>query len=226
MKSIIIALLFTIVLMSTEIFAQSDFNKNKKNNVKFSKVESTRIAIKLAHYGYEYKSATALIAAAEILIKNKITDLRPSDTKINKVEEETKNSENIKMMLNRAIMFANGDKELIAMADKIKKGIFMLQASRGVIGGARVGNHQLAPNGTNSFWVMFKAKELAEVSVIGTGNNVIKLHVYDEKGSLIKKDIRHKAECYVNWEPQIRSAYKIEIKNNSDKEINYSITTN
>ena len=130
------------------------------------------------------------------------------------------------MMLNMARMFANGDKEIIAMVDKIENGVFILQASRGVIGGARVGNHQLAANGTNSFWVMFKANELAEVSVIGTGNNVIKLHVYDEKGSLIKKDTRHKAECYVNWEPQIRSAYKIEIKNIGDKEINYSITTN
>ena len=223
MKSIISTLLIICILFPFEISAQFENNSNKK---KFSKVESTRMAVKLEYYGYEYKSASALIAAAEILIKNRIVDLNPSNTAINKIEEETKNAEHINTMLNKARMFANGDKQLIAMADKIESGVFVLQASRGVIGGARVGNHQLAPNGTNSFWVMFKAKELAEVSVIGTGNNVIKLHVYDEKGSLIKKDIKYKAECYVNWEPQIRSAYKIEIKNNSDQEINYSITTN
>ncbi len=223
MKSIISTLLIICILFPFEISAQFENNNNKK---KFSKVESTRMAVKLEYYAYEYKSASALIAAAEILIKNRIIDLRPSDEEINKIGKEIKNAEHINTMLNKARMFAHGDKEIISLADKIENGVFSLQTSRGVIGGARVGNHQLAANGTNSFWVMFKANELAEVSVIGTGNNVIKLHVYDEKGSLIKKDIRYKAECYVNWEPQIRSAYKIEIKNNSNQEINYSITTN
>ena len=219
--------LLLIFCFSFSIESKSQMTENTKEKTsKHQKIENTRLAYQLIKYGYQKENALSMISAIDILLKQNINNLHPETTSLSQIEGEVKNYEYLQNILNYARYKANNNSNLLTLIDQYDKELFKMKATRGAIGGARVGNHTVLAKGSNFFWVVFKQNELAEVSVIGNGKNVLELFIYDENNLLVDKDNKRQAECYLNWYPKEKKAYKIKIKNNGSSKINYSVITN
>ncbi|MEN8121619.1 MAG: hypothetical protein ABFS35_14800 [Bacteroidota bacterium] len=217
-----------IALLLILCFSFSNEGKTQviEKSAKHQKIENTRLAYQLIKYGYQKENALSMISAIDILLKQNINDLYPETKGLNQIEKETKNYDYLKNILDYARYKAKNNINILTLIDQYDKELFKMKATRGAIGGARVGNHTVLAKGSNFFWVVFKENELAEVSVIGNGMNVLDLFIYDDKNNLVHKDIKRQTECYLNWYPKEKKAYKIKIKNNGSSKINYSVITN
>ena len=219
--------LLLVLCFSFYFESESQINENTKEKTsKHQKIENTRLAYQLIKYGYQKENALSMISAIDILLKQNINDLHLEIDNLNQIEVEVKNYAYLKNILDYARYKAKNNVNMLALVDQYDKELFKMKTTRGAIGGARVGNHTVLAKGSNFFWVVFKQNELAEVSVIGNGKNVLDLFIYDENNLLVDKDNKRQAECYLNWYPKEKKAYKIKIKNNGSSKINYSVITN
>ena len=75
---------------------------------------------------------------------------------------------------------------------------------------------------TAKFW----ANELAEVIVIGDGDNDLDLYIYDANGNLIASDTDYTDQCVCRWVPSWTGAFTIRIVNRGAIYSNFAIATN
>lgn len=68
--------------------------------------------------------------------------------------------------------------------------------------------------------IKYLAKEVAEFAVIGDGSTDIDIHVTDESGTLVAKDIELTDLALVRWRPNKTQVYTIIVRNlnNEDNE--------
>lgn len=186
-------------------------------------------AANLAKYGYATYSPTALIEAARIFGTTKVQDADFENTKVSSAaaeEKEVKVTFEPAKLLADAKKFAGKDKTLLSLIKKVEKEIASAGETRGAVGGAKYGEGRVYGNDYTDYTVKFWANELAEVIVIGDGDNDLDLYIYDENGNLIASDTDYTDQCVCRWIPSWTGAFTIRIINRGSIYSDFVIATN
>lgn len=186
-------------------------------------------AANLAKYGYATYSPTALIEAARIFGTTKVQDADFENTKVSSAtteEKEVKVSFDPKQLLVDAKKYAGKDKTVLALAKKVEEEIASSGSTRGAVGGPKYGEGRVYGKDYTDYTAKFWANELAEVIVIGDGDNDLDLYVYDSNGNLIASDTDYTDQCVCRWVPSWTGAFTIRIINRGAIYSNYAIATN
>ena len=150
-KLLVIAALFG---MAYAAVAQEKANVAKPQSEAICRI---RLANQLAKYGYETYSASALIEAARILAAVETQELKSESFTAGEGDESVKESAKPDFTLENLIAaakeFADGDKTLLALADRVVTA--GLEEHRGLLGcpGRRV--DRVAANSTDSYVLAF-----------------------------------------------------------------------
>lgn len=186
-------------------------------------------AANLAKYGYATYSPTALIEAARIF---GITKVQEADFKKVKESEATGDEKEQKVsftptqLLADAKKYAGKDKTILALVKKTEEEINSAGATRGAVGGPKYSEDRVYAKDYVTYDCKFWANELAEVIVIGDGDNDLDLYVYDEKGNLIASDTDYTDQCICRWVPAWTGTFTIKILNRGVVYSRYAIATN
>lgn len=219
------AIVFLIGL-SLSTFAQEEKAvSDKKASPELSALQT---AASLAKYGYENYSATALIEAAKILSETKVQEL---DAQVdapaaeNVQEKDAKLNLDPKALLADAKKFAGKDKVVLAYAKQVEKSV-QSSSTRGAVGGPKIGEGRVYGKKTVDYTIKFWAGELAEVVVIGDGDNDLDVYIYDQNGNLITSDTDYTDQCVCRWVPAWTGNFRIRIVNRGVVYSDYAIATN
>jgi hypothetical protein len=230
MKKFLLSLLAIATMSANTVYSQekTEATAEKKGEIVAPSpaMQTLVLAGKLAKYGYENNSATALIQAAELYLSVGLTEFKPESFEQGKGEETTKDeyaSHDPKQMLKDAHELAEGDATLLAMIDRVEKST---AKTRGAVGGPKGGTYEVFANCYNLFDVKFFANERATVVVSGDGDTDLDLFVYDEYGNLIGKDDDYSDDCVVNFNPRWTGKFTIKILNRGNVYNRYVIATN
>lgn len=190
---------------------------------------AVKLANQVLRYGYENKSALALLDALQIFSENP-TQAFNATKKGDAVDESKTDGKKAKVsfdyesVLADAKAFADGDPNLLALIDNIDaeaKG-----AQRGNINGPSRDYSAVNGNSHLDYSASFVANELAEILVSGDGDTDLDLYVYDSNGNLIAKDTDYSDDCYVRWVPAWTGRYTIRIVNRGPVYNRFVILTN
>lgn len=186
-------------------------------------------AANLAKYGYATYSPTALIEAARIF---GITKVQEADFKKVKESEATGDEKEQKVsfsptqLLADAKKYAGKDKTILALVKKTEEEINSAGATRGAVGGPKYSEDRVYGKDYEDYQCKFWANELAEVIVVGDGDNDLDLYIYDEKGNLIASDTDYTDQCICRWVPAWTGTFTIRVLNRGAIYSNFAIATN
>lgn len=212
--------------LSIASFAQEE--KPESNRAASPEMTALQTAASLAKYGYANYSPTALIEAAKIFSETKVQPFEGSkenNEKQDVSEKESSVSFNPAQLLADAKKYAGKDKVVLAYAAQVEKGL-KSGTTRGALGGPKYTEERVYGKSTDTYQVKFWANELAEVVVIGDGDNDLDLYIYDEGGHLIASDTDYTDQCVCRWVPSWTGAFTIKIVNRGAIYSNYAIATN
>ena len=191
-------------------------------------VSALRTAMDLAKYGYEVKSASALIEAADILASTPTQKLDATiergEENANETEKVEKNQPTVDQLLADARELALEDATLLAMADKVTDKQNNL--TRGAVDGPFIDCDRVPAHGYVTYTLAFRANEIAEIVVSGDGDTDLDLYVYDENGNLGVSDTDYTDDCYVRFYPKWTGYFRVKIVNRGGVYNNYAIITN
>lgn len=223
-KTFLIACLCCITL---SVLAQEE--KTVVDQPVSPEMTALQTAANLAKYGYATYSPTALIEAARIF---GITKVQEADFKKVKESEATGDEKEQKVsftptqLLADAKKYAGKDKTILALVKKTEEEINSAGATRGAVGGPKYSEDRVYAKDYVTYDCKFWANELAEVIVIGDGDNDLDLYVYDEKGNLIASDTDYTDQCICRWVPAWTGSFTIKILNRGVVYSRYAIATN
>lgn len=188
-----------------------------------------RLANDLLRYGYNNKSALALVDALQIFSENPTQVLRTErqGDKVDTTKTDGKKAQvsfKYDQVLADAKKYADGDQNLLAVIDNIDadaKG-----GQRGSINGPSRHFDTVNGKSIDTYSINFIAGELAEILVSGDGDTDLDLFVYDSNGNLIAKDDDYSDDCYVRWVPKWTGRFIVKIVNRGPVYNNYVIATN
>ena len=212
-------------MMTLGASAQNVMDDNgKSTNQPSDGIAQVQLANQLAQYGYDNSSASALIEAAAILVEVGGQDLQAEYQRGEGADiKGERTAVTPAQLIADAKRYAEGDKTLLAMADKVK----LNGTSRGPVGpGARRSSTYVLANSTDVFTIRFPGDKLAEVFVSGDGDTDLDLYVYDENNNLIESDVDYTDQCYVSWTPAWTGPFKVKVVNRGNVRNYYSIWTN
>ena len=212
--------------LSIAAFAQEE--KPASDKKASPELTALQTAAGLARYGYENYSATALIEAAKIISETKVQPIEgegvPAEPQTVS-EKTTRLRLNPEELLSDALKYAGKDKVVIAYAKQVKKSI-NTGSTRGAVGGPKYGEGRVYGKSSTDWTAKFWANELAEVIVIGDGDNDLDVYVYDSNGNLIASDTDYTDQCVCRWVPAWTGTFIIRIVNRGAIYSNYAIATN
>ena len=221
--------IFAIVCLcglSIAAFAQED--KPASDKKVSSELAALQTAAGLARYGYENYSATALIEAAKILSETPVQELdaQPTYGESQEVQEKPNRFRlDAEKLLEDAQKYAGRDKVVVNYAKQVEKQIKKGQ-TRGAVGGPRYAEGRVYGKTYTDYTAKFWANELAEVIVVGDGDNDLDLYIYDSNGNLIASDTDYTDQCVCRWVPAWTGTYRICIVNRGAVYSNFAIATN
>ena len=212
--------------LSIAAFAQEEKPaSDKKASLELAALQT---AAGLAKYGYENYSATALIEAAKIIAETPVQDLdaqgTPSEAQT-VAEKPTRLRLNPEELLADAQKYAGKDKVVVNYAKQVEK-IVKGGGTRGAVGGPRYGEGRVFGKTYTDYEIKFWASELAEVIVIGDGDNDLDLYIYDQNGNLIASDTDYTDQCVCRWVPAWTGSFRIRIVNRGAIYSDFAIATN
>ena len=222
-KNLLFVCMCSLSFMS---FAQEE--KPESNKTASPEMTALQTAASLAKYGYANYSPTALIEAAKIFSETKVQTFdaeKSSETQQTVAEKESSVSFNPIQLIADAKKYAGKDKVVLAYAKQVENSLGK-GATRGALGGPKYAEERVYGKSTDTYTVKFWAGELAEVIVIGDGDNDLDLYIYDEKGNLIASDTDYTDQCVCRWVPSWTGAFTIKIVNRGAIYSNYAIATN
>lgn len=212
--------------LSLTSFAQEE--KPESNKTASPEMTALQTAAGLAKYGYANYSPTALIEAAKIFSETKVQPFDGSKENSGSQEVDAKESTvsfNPTQLIADAKKYAGKDKVVLAYAAQVEKSI-KSGSTRGALGGPKYTEEKVLGKSSDTYTVKFWANELAEVIVIGDGDNDLDLYIYDEGGHLIASDTDYTDQCVCRWVPAWTGAFTIKIVNRGAIYSNYAIATN
>lgn len=212
--------------LSVAMFAQEA--KQATDKKVSAELTALQTAAGLVKYGYENASATALIEAAKIISEIKVQELDAEVTHgTTQPEQDKKTSFSMdpKVLIADAKKYAGKDKIITAYAKKVET-LLNTGNTRGAVGGPKYAESRVYGKDIDTYQVKFWANELAEVIVIGDGDNDLDLYIYDSNGNLIASDTDYTDQCVCRWVPSWTGTFTIKIVNRGAVYSNYAIATN
>ena len=97
---------------------------------------------------------------------------------------------------------------------------------KGRVHGADVHVDRVLARDADIYREVYRAKEPAEVAVVGDGDTDLDLYIYDEYGNLVCDDTGYTDRAYCSWTPRWEGAFEIEIRNLGDVYNEYRLFTN
>ena len=222
-RFVLIACLFSL---SVAAFAQEE--KPVSDKKASPELAALQTAAGLAKYGYDNYSATALIEAAKIIAETPVQELDAKETpeEPQQVQEKaTRLRMDPEQLLADAQKYAGKDKVVVNYAKQVEK-IVKGGGTRGAVGGPRYGEGRVYGKTYKDYEIKFWASELAEVIVIGDGDNDLDLYIYDQNGNLIASDTDYTDQCVCRWVPAWTGAFRIRIVNRGAIYSDFAIATN
>lgn len=223
-KAFLIACLCCITL---SVFAQEE--KTVVDQPVSPEMTALQTAANLAKYGYATYSPTALIEAARIFGITKVQEAdfkKVKESEVTGEEKEQKVSFTPTQLLADAKKYAGKDKTILALVKKTEEEIAATGATRGAVGGPKYSEDRVYGKDYEDYQCKFWANELAEVIVVGDGDNDLDLYIYDEKGNLIASDTDYTDQCICRWVPAWTGTFTIRILNRGAIYSNFAIATN
>ncbi len=222
-----VLLIASICCLSFTAFAQEE--KTAVDQPASPEMTALQTAASLAKYGYATYSPTALVEAARIFGTTPVQAFEAEKTTNGKAsadEKEVKVSFDPTQLLADAKEYAGKDKTVLALITKVEKELKSAGSTRGAVGGAKYGEYKVYGKSHDDFTVKFWAGELAEVIVVGDGDNDLDLYIYDESGNLIASDTDYTDQCVCRWVPSWTGSFTIRIVNRGVVYSYYAIATN
>jgi len=194
---------------------------DKKNREKDPSPEITNanLAVELVNYGYAMKSSLSLIEAAKILSEKPLQKLNVEKSEPSTGTDGAKTTKgfnyNPSNLLTDAKTFANGNKTILALIDEVEKTLKSNETvvNKGRAYGPAYSERKVYASSSYVDYILFKGNELAEVLIVGDGDNDLDLYVYNENGELVGSDTDYSDRCYVSFYPYYTKSYKIVVKN-------------
>jgi len=220
-----LALAASILALSFTCFAQEE--KQAITQPPSAQIEALQTALGLVKYGYDNYSATALAEAARIIIatphQEAGADAFEEAPGMSGALDKDLTLDPTKLLADAA-KFAGKDKAaraLIKQVEKEKK-----NATRGASGGPKYHVDRVSANATDTYQIVFRGNEVAELAVIGDGDTDLDLYVYDANGNLITSDTDYTDDCICRWVPAWTGTFNIRIKNRGSVYNQYILMTN
>ncbi len=225
---IAVTFVFFMGLSAYAQVAEKD-TKPALENTEDSDVRALQTAYALADYGYENKSASALIEAADIIYKISTQQLKAEkkgDTEA--VKEDAGAKYTVEKLLADGKKLAGKDKTLAKWADDVEKAAKKASGgTRGAVGGPKYDVDSASPNGgTVRYTIAFVGGQFAEIAVNSLNGCDYDLYVYDQNGNAIVSDSSYASSCYVNFCPRWTGPFIIVVKNRSRFSGAYQLLTN
>lgn len=99
-------------------------------------------------------------------------------------------------------------------------------AFAGAVGGPKHARDTVSAKSTDTFVITFKAKEPAIISLKGDGSTDLDCFVFDNQDHLIVMDTDNTDVCFLHWRPAWTGKFRLLIRNNGDRDNEYSVATN
>ena len=94
------------------------------------------------------------------------------------------------------------------------------------VGGPKISRDSVRAYGTDVYRVTFRGDTEAAVTLTGDGDTDLDLHVYDENGNRVCRDIGPTDDAYCEWLPRWTGAFRIEVENLGGVDNVYRLATN
>lgn len=232
-KLMFLAFVFIVMVSCQKTVEQTNVvEKATQTTLVNPSVTGWELAQRLAAYGYENESASALIEAANILVsipivpteigkcettEDSITALKPEKTQIT-----------IENLLNDAEDFTD-DSILIARINYIQNRQAMLlemEGTRGAVGGAQVLSDMVYSNGEQMYFCDFYAHQVAMVALVGDGDSDLDLFIYDQNMNLVTEDAGYDFDCLCTWTPAWTGRFYMKVVNRGNEYNKFTMATN
>ena len=219
-----ISLFVVLVLITVSLFAQT------ANKAVVEPLSGDLLALQaaniLARYGYEAKSASALIGAAEIFAQIQTQPAGAQGVRSGASSATTVSTPEFApaTLLADARKIAGRDRTMTAWADAVQK--TLNSRTRGAVGGPRQQVDVIYGNSTLTYQLGFVANQKAEVLVSGNGASDLDLYIYDSNGKLIVCDEGYSDDAFASWTPAWTGSFSIVVKNWGNVANRFEIYTN
>ncbi len=217
---------------------QKGANQDKNGTVKpGGAVAANQMALQLAEYGREHKSALALLTAAQILLD---APSRPGPANVKPAEEAPSVAPTSKAparqpagkvpsidpasLVKEAQALAGNDQALQGMFTRIQSRL--AEKQRGDVTGPNRRIDRVRAGYNNTYTITFEGGKLAEVLISGDGDTDLDLYVYDANNNLITSSTSNGDDEYVAFLPYRTSPFRIVVKNLGTVYNDYLFITN
>lgn len=190
-----------------------------------SGVQQLVLADQLAAWGDANKDPVALIAAAKIKASVGLRDgdkrAKTTDAKGAAPAEKpaVADTSSVESILTRARELAGDRQDLIAMADAVAAG------TRGRVGGAARHIDRVRAGATDTYTMVFRGDEEANVGISGDGDTDLDLYVYDEFGNEICRSVSRGDDEVCSFAPAWTGEFRVKVKNLGGVYNNYLLLT-
>jgi len=189
-------------------------------------VQALVLASQLAAWGREAKDPVALISAARIAQQVATTERKlvkaPAEAAPAGETAEVKGGAilSAEALLQEARELSGGQASLLALADATAAA----KGTKGHRGGALEFTERVRGNATDVYSdLRFRAREEAEVAVIGDSRSDLDCYVYDENNNLIDSDTDSTSTCALQWTPRWNGSFTLKIKNLGSRSSEYLV---
>lgn len=213
-------------------------------------LERVSDAGRLIRFAREYESATAMVAAVQMLRTVRIPEdaSRFDDRKTEPVEGVVTTmdgdggkpaAEPRPVMLTKAGMLASldearqwavGDEAMAALVEAEAEAVRAMPdrsaATMGRVGGPARHVDRVSARTIDTYTMRFERGEPAWVAIDGDGDTDLDLYIYDANDNLIVCDTGRSDSALVRWTPRWTGEYKVKIKNLGGVWNQYLLTTN
>lgn len=199
-------------------YAQSSAYSSKKGTSKPNPViENAQLACRLARYGYDHKSPTALVEAARILMDQPFHDADVVQKQPSRGSEGRKHTRPMEMdvekLLADARTLCGNDKEKLAMVESCIQDLSHA-SSKGSVSGPAIVQERVFANSEVIFFLKISGKSELQISLEGDGSTDLDLDVFygSDYGQRIF-DESAGDRCSVSFSPKSDQTVKVVVKN-------------
>ncbi len=212
MKRIVILTL--ILLMSATVSGQ--VKKATPNRPPSKSLETLQTAASLIRYGYETRSATALVEGARMVAA--VSPRRAMPGELGGDEEETGPVEHFALNFEPEVLLADarqlaGDNATVLQLIRELEQELEMGTLRGAVDGPVYLTSTVKKGLTKDFKITFKVDELAEVKMTSMECIDLDLFIYDEFGHLVSCDVGCAEESSCSWVPVWTGTYTVRVYN-------------